>query len=51
MTQEQKINRGTIIIFILSVVLVLCLCASATLAYFAGHNGRTSKSCNGRQRL
>lgn len=36
MTQEQKINRGTIIIFILSVVLVLCLCASATLAYFAG---------------
>lgn len=36
MTQEQKINRGTIIIFILSIVLVVCLCATATLAYFAG---------------
>lgn len=37
MTQEQKINRGTIIIFILSIVLVACLCATATLAYFAGN--------------
>ena len=37
MTQEQKINRGTIIIFILSIVLVICLCATATLAYFAGN--------------
>ena len=36
MTQEQKINRGTIIIFVLSIILVMCLCASATLAYFAG---------------
>ncbi len=36
MTQEQKINRGTIVIFILSIVLVVCLCATATLAYFAG---------------
>ena len=36
MTQEQKINRGTIIIFILSIVLVLTLCGAATLAYFAG---------------
>lgn len=37
MTQEQKINRGTIIIFVLSIVLVVCLCATATLAYFAGN--------------
>ncbi len=37
MTQEQKINRGTIIIFVLSIVLVLCLCVTATLAYFAGN--------------
>ena len=36
MTQEQKVNRGTIIIFVLSIVLVLCLCVTATLAYFAG---------------
>lgn len=37
MTQEQKVNRGTIIIFILSIVLVCCLCVTATLAYFAGN--------------
>ena len=37
MTQEQKINRGTIIIFVLSIILVLCLCVTATLAYFAGN--------------
>ena len=36
MTQEQRISRGTIIIFILSMVLLLCLCATAVLAYFAG---------------
>ena len=36
MTQEQKINRGTIIIFALSVVLLVCLCVTTTLAYFAG---------------
>jgi len=39
MTQEQKINRGTIIIFVLSIILVLCLCVTATLAYFAGNQG------------
>lgn len=39
MTQEQKINRGTIIIFVLSIILVLCLCVTATLAYFAGQQG------------
>lgn len=38
MTQEQKINRGTVIIFILSILLVVCLCATATLAYFAGQD-------------
>jgi len=37
MTQEQRINRGTIIIFVLSIILVLCLCVTATLAYFAGN--------------
>lgn len=37
MTQEQKVNRGTIIIFVLSIILVLCLCVTATLAYFAGN--------------
>lgn len=36
MTQEQKINRGTIIIFVLSMVLLVCLCVTTTLAYFAG---------------
>ena len=36
MTQEQRINRGTVIIFVLSIILVLCLCVTATLAYFAG---------------
>ncbi len=36
MTQEQRITRGTITIFILSIVLFACLCLTATLAYFAG---------------
>ena len=36
MTQEQRINRGSIVIFILSIVLILCLTLTATLAYFAG---------------
>lgn len=36
MTQEQRINRGSIVIFILSIVLILCLTVTATLAYFAG---------------
>ena len=36
MTQEQRVNRGTIIIFVLSVVLLICLCVTTTLAYFAG---------------
>lgn len=36
MTQEQKITRGSIVIFILSIVLLVCLCVTATLAYFAG---------------
>lgn len=36
MTQEQRINRGTIIIFVLSMVLLICLCVTTTLAYFAG---------------
>lgn len=36
MTQEQKVTRGAIIIFVLSIVLLICLCATTTLAYFAG---------------
>ena len=36
MTQEQKITKGTIIIFIMSILLLVCLCVTATLAYFAG---------------
>ena len=36
MTQEQRVNRGTIIIFILSIVLLLCLCVTTMLAYFDG---------------
>ena len=36
MTQEQKVTRGTVIIFVLSIILVICLCVTATLAYFAG---------------
>lgn len=36
MTQEQRITRGSIVIFILSVILLICLCVTATLAYFAG---------------
>ncbi|MGN0960734.1 MAG: hypothetical protein ACI4PF_00875 [Christensenellales bacterium] len=36
MTQEQKITRGSIVIFILSILLLICLCVTATLAYFAG---------------
>jgi len=37
MTQEQKVTRGSIVIFILSIVLLICLIATATLAYFAGN--------------
>lgn len=37
MTQEQKITRGSVIIFVLSIILLLCLCVTATLAYFAGN--------------
>ncbi|MBE5736457.1 MAG: hypothetical protein E7356_03815 [Clostridiales bacterium] len=36
MTQEQRVTRGSIIIFILSLILLLCLGLTATLAYFAG---------------
>jgi len=36
MTQEQRITRGSIVIFILSIVLLVCLIVTATLAYFAG---------------
>ena len=36
MTQEQRITRGSVIIFILSIMLLACLCLTATLAYFAG---------------
>ena len=36
MTQEQRITRGSIVIFVLSIVLLLCLALTATLAYFAG---------------
>ena len=36
MTQEQRITRGSIVIFILSIILLLCLGLTATLAYFAG---------------
>lgn len=36
MTQAQKITRGTIIIFVLSILLLVCLCVTTTLAYFAG---------------
>ena len=36
MTQEQKVTRGSVVIFILSIVLLLCLGLTATLAYFAG---------------
>ena len=38
MTQEQKAARGSIIIFVLSIVLILCLSVTATLAYFAGED-------------
>ncbi|MBE5739032.1 MAG: hypothetical protein E7354_04835 [Clostridiales bacterium] len=37
MTQEQRITKGTIIIFIMSILLLVCLCVTATLAYFAGN--------------
>ncbi len=37
MTQEQRITRGSIVIFILSILLLICLFATATLAYFAGN--------------
>lgn len=36
MTQEQKVTRGSIVIFVLSIILLACLCLTATLAYFAG---------------
>ena len=36
MTQEQRITRGSVVIFILSIILLLCLGVTATLAYFAG---------------
>ena len=36
MTQEQIVTRGSIVIFILSILLLICLFATATLAYFAG---------------
>lgn len=35
-TPEQRITRGSVVIFILSIILLLCLCLTATLAYFAG---------------
>lgn len=38
MTQEQRATRGSIVIFILSIVLILCLTLTATLAYFAGED-------------
>ncbi|MBE5758242.1 MAG: hypothetical protein E7345_04930 [Clostridiales bacterium] len=37
MTQEQRITKGTITIFILSIILLLCLGATTVLAYFAGN--------------
>ncbi len=37
MTQEQRVTRGSIVIFILSILLLICLFATATLAYFAGN--------------
>ena len=42
MTQEQKVTRGTVTIFILSILLLICLCATATLAYFAGSQKTTT---------
>lgn len=36
MTQEQRVTRGSIVIFVLSIILLACLCLTATLAYFAG---------------
>lgn len=36
MTQEQKVTRGSIVIFILSIILLVCLFVTTTLAYFAG---------------
>lgn len=36
MTQEQRVTRGSIVIFVLSIILLLCLGLTATLAYFAG---------------
>lgn len=36
MTQEQRVTRGSIVIFILSLILLVCLGLTATLAYFAG---------------
>ena len=36
MTQEQRITKGTITIFILSITLLICLGVTTVLAYFAG---------------
>ena len=36
MTQEQRITKGTVTIFILSITLLICLCVTTVLAYFAG---------------
>ena len=37
MTQEQRITKGTVTIFILSITLLICLCVTTVLAYFAGN--------------
>lgn len=37
MTQEQRITKGTITIFILSITLLICLGVTTVLAYFAGN--------------
>ena len=36
MTQEQRITKGTVTIFILSITLLICLGVTTVLAYFAG---------------
>lgn len=42
MTQEQRVTRGTITIFALSILLLICLIATTTLAYFAGEQDTTT---------
>lgn len=37
MTQEQRIAKGTVTIFILSITLLICLGVTTVLAYFAGN--------------